>query len=147
MFRKIRKEDREFYINAVKDLYKSDAALHSIPENYIQKTFDELMKSDVYADAYIIEKDGEKAGYALLSKTFSQESGGMVVWLEEIYILPQYRSLGLGGEFIRFLKECNDFKRVRLELSNSNCRAYEAYKKYGFEIFDYKQMVYIKKEL
>ena len=104
MFRKIRKEDREFYINAVKDLYKSDAVLHSIPENYIQKTFDELMKSDVYADAYIIEKDGEKAGYALLSKTFSQESGGMVVWLEEIYILHQYISLGIGGEFIRFLK-------------------------------------------
>ena len=105
MFRKINQNDKDFYINSVKAFYSSDAVLHSIPESYITKTFDELMASDVYAECYIIEKEGERAGYALLAKTFSQEAGGIVVWLEEIYILPEFRSCGLGGKFLRFLKK------------------------------------------
>ena len=36
------------------------------------------------------------AGYALLAKTFSQEAGGLVVWLDEMYVRPAYRSKGLG---------------------------------------------------
>ncbi len=146
MFRKIEKQDKDFYINAVKDFYTSDAVVHNIPESYIEKTFDELMCSDNYASAYIIEKDGERAGYALLAKTFSQEAGGNVVWLEEIYILPQFRSCGLGGEFLSFLKEKVNVSRVRLELSKSNSRAMEVYKRHGFEILEYNQMIYEKKE-
>lgn len=143
MFRKINKNDKEFYITSVKAFYSSDAVLHGIPDEYIIKTFEELMKSDVYAEAFIIEKDNQKAGYALVSKTFSQEAGGMVLWLEELYILSEFRSCGLGGEFLKFLKEnSSDYAvRLRLELCQSNVRACEVYKRHGFEIFDYKQMV------
>ena len=146
MFRKLEKRDRDFYINAVKDFYISDAVVHNIPESFIEKTFDELMKSDNYASAYIIEKDGKRAGYALLAKTFSQEAGGIVIWLEEIYILPQFRSCGLGGEFLSFLKEKVSASRIRLELFKSNLRAMEVYKRHGFEILEYNQMIYEKKE-
>lgn len=147
MFRKIAQKDRDFYISSVKAFYSSDAVLHSIPESYITKTFEELMASNVYTECYIIEKDGERAGYALLAKTFSQEAGGMVVWLEEIYILPEFRSCGLGGKVLRFLKENMKASRLRLELCPSNSRACEVYKRHDFEILNYNQMIYDKKEL
>ncbi len=145
MFRKIQKKDKEFYINSANEFYNSDAVDHKIPIKNIEKTFNELMRSNEYAEGYIFEKDGEKVGYALLAKSFSQEAGGIVIWLEEIYILPQFRSLGLGGEFISFLKENQDCSRLRLELSQANNRAYNAYKKHGFEVLDYKQMIFDKK--
>lgn len=146
MFRKINQNDKDFYINSVKAFYSSEAVLHAIPETYITKTFDELMSSDVYAECYIIEKDGERAGYALLAKTFSQEAGGLVVWLEEIYILPEFRSCGLGGKFLAFLKDNLKAARLRLELCPSNSRACEVYKRHDFESLNYNQMIYEKKE-
>lgn len=146
MFRKITEKDREFYISSVKTFYNSDAVDHQIPESFIIKTFDELMKSDTYAEAYIIEHDDRNAGYALLAKTFSQEAGGIVVWLEEIFILPEFRSCGLGGEFFRFLKETCPAARLRLELCPSNNRACEVYKRHGFEVLNYNQMIFDKKE-
>lgn len=145
MFRKIQEKDKDFYINTACEFYNSDAVDHKIPLNYIENTFNELMRSEDYAEGYIFEKDGENAGYALLAKSFSQEAGGLVVWLEEIYILPQFRSLGLGGEFINFLKDNTNCTRLRLELCASNTKAYKAYQKHGFEVLDYKQMIFDKK--
>lgn len=74
---------------------------HPVPDSYLEKTFEECMKSDTYAELFILEWEGEIAGYGLIAKTFSQEAGGMVYWLEELYILEEYRSKGLGRGVFR----------------------------------------------
>lgn len=147
MFRKITENDKDFYLRTVKKFYSSEAVLQSIPESFISKTFNELMHSNVYAECYIIEQESKRIGYALLAKTFSQEAGGMVVWLEELYILPEFRSIGIGGKFLEFLKENLNVARLRLELCPSNSKACEVYKRHNFEILGYNQMIYDKKEL
>ncbi len=146
MFRKITENDREFYISSAKEFYRSDAVDHQIPEDFIVKTFEELMRANTYAEAYIIEQEGKRAGYALLAKSFSQEAGGMVLWLEEIFILPEFRSCGLGVQFLKFLKEDVPAVRLRLELCPSNTKACEIYKRNGFQILNYNQMIYDKQE-
>ena len=146
MIRKITENDREFYINSALEFYASEAVDHKIPDSYIEKTFDELMRSDVYAEGYIIEHDGQRAGYALLAKTFSQEAGGLVISLEELFILPAFRCCGLGGEFLRFLKENTTAARLRLELCPSNIKACDVYRRHGFEVLNYNQMIFDKKE-
>ncbi len=142
MIRKINETDKDFYINTVKAFYNSDAVLHSIPEKNIIKTFNELIKSETYAQCYIFEKDGEKAGYALLAKTFSQEAGGEVLWIDEIYILPEFRSKGIGSNFFNFIKENSNAARLRLEFCPSNQKAIEVYKRQGFLPLKYEQMIY-----
>lgn len=144
MIRRITLQDKDFYINCVKNFYGSDAVLHSIPDDFIQKTFDELMHSDTYAICYIFEKENKKEGYALLAKTFSQEAGGEVLWIDEIYVLPEYRNQGLGSEFFKFLKEKSNASRFRLEFCPDNTRAIEVYKNQGFKPLNYGQMYYGK---
>ena len=75
------------------------------------------MEHTPYASAYIIEQDGKTAGYALLARSFSQEAGGMVTWIEELYIRPEFQGHGLGTAFFQFLEAQNDgtVKRYRLE--------------------------------
>ena len=87
MIRPITSADRAQYITLCKEFYSGDAVLHPVPEDYFQRTFDALMEHTPYASAYIIEQDGKTAGYALLARSFSQEAGGMVTWIEELYIL------------------------------------------------------------
>lgn len=144
MIRKINKTDKDFYINSVKAFYSSDAVLHKIPEENIYRTFNELMNSETYAQCYIFEKDEKRAGYALLAKTFSQEAGGEVLWIDEIYILPQYRSQGIGNKFFEYLKTNTNVARLRLEFCPNNQKAIEVYKHQGFRPLEYEQMIYGK---
>lgn len=143
MIRKIRKEDKDEYVKMAKSFYISDAVDHNILEKHIQDTFDELMRSDEYAMAYIMELEGNTAGYALLARTFSQEAGGIVLWVEELYVKPEYRCRGLGHEFFSYLEKnlCTGVKRIRLETEESNKRAMAFYKSLGFKHLPYLQMI------
>lgn len=143
MIRKIRSGDREEYLKMARAFYDSDAVLFHVDTEYLEATFDELMRSDVYAECYIIEKDGETAGYGLLAKTFSQEAGGINVWLEELYIRDRFRSEGLGSEFFRFVENELPYpvKRFRLEVEEYNVRALSLYERLGYKRLDYVQLI------
>lgn len=143
MIRKIEPKDREIYIKLALKFYSSDAVNHSIPKKYIEDSFDEMMRSDVYLNGYIIEHEGKIVGYALISKTFSCEGGGLTVWIEEAFVLSEYRSLGLGGELFSSLERIYgcELARMRLEVTPDNERAKSLYRRLGFDVLPYRQMV------
>ena len=91
---------------------------------------------------YLIENGGQTAGYALLALTFSNEAGGDVVWLDEIYIRPEFQGKGLGNEFFDFLeKEFASAARFRLEVESDNEGAVRLYKRRGFRPLEYVQFI------
>ena len=143
MIRKMTENDRELYIRMAEEFYSSDAVLHPVPHEYFERTADEALRSDAYAEIYLLEYEGRTAGYGLTARTFSQEAGGQVLWIEELYIREEYRSRGLGREFFSFIEEKNSGKiaRLRLEVEEENTRAISLYKRLGYEVLDYKQMV------
>lgn len=141
MFRKINENDRDIFMSLTKEFYMSEAVMHSVPERNRINTWNELMRSEQYAQCFIFEYEGETAGYALLSKTFSQEAGGMVIWIEELYILPQFRSKGLAKEFFDYILSMKNISRVRLEVEPDNERAIKLYKSVGFEVLPYVQYI------
>lgn len=143
MVRKIKPGDRGIYIALVQQFYSSDAVQHAIPRAHIEATFEEMMQSDVYAEGYIATHDGQPAGYALIAKTFSCEGGGLTVWIEEAFILPEYRSLGLGSELFSAIEAeyGQTLARMRLEIEPGNKRAKNLYQKLGFKELPYRQMV------
>lgn len=143
MVRKVTPQDKEMYLSLTEKFYQSDAVSHNIPLKSRLNTWDEIMRSDEYADCYFVIKDGDVAGYMLLAYTFSQEAGGKTAWIEEIYILPEFRSMGLGNELFDFIKaEIEpDCARLRLEVEADNIRAKKLYKSLGFKQLEYEQMI------
>jgi len=141
MIRKIRESDKEKFIEMSKDFYSSDVVFRNIPEKFHFDAFEELMRSDEYAECYIFEVEGEIAGYALLAKTYSREAGGNTVWIEELYVLPQYRGKGIGTKFFDCLFEKIPAARYRLEVEPENERAVKLYKEKGFYYLPYQQMI------
>ncbi len=141
--RKIQASDKDAYFAMAKDFYNTEAVLFPIADSHYENTFDELMRSDTYAVCYIFELDGELAGYSLLAKTYSQEAGGIVIWIDEIYVKPAFRGRGIGHSFLEFLikNKPDEVKRFRLETERENEGAVKLYKSFGFEFFDYDQMV------
>ncbi len=143
MVRKVELGDRDAYIGLVQQFYDSDAVQHTIPRENIEATFDEMMRSDVYAQGYLLIHNDKPAGYALIAKTFSCEGGGLTVWIEEAFICAQYRSLGLGRALFAAIEAeyGPSLARMRLEITPDNLRAKSLYQKLGFQEFPYLQMV------
>lgn len=143
MIRKLTADDKEIYIGMAEEFYHSDAVLAPIPRTFIERTVEEALRSDTYAEIFLFEYEGETAGYALIAKTFSQEAGGMVWWIEEVYIRELFRSKGLGREFFEYIENHKDegVARLRLEVEEENIRAVSLYERLGYKVLDYMQMV------
>ena len=65
----------------------------------------------------------------------------MVVWIEELYLRPDFRSHGIGSEFFAFLEQEHPAARYRLEIEPDNERAAKLYRSRGYEVLPYVQMI------
>lgn len=141
VFRRITQGDRALYYHYADVFYHTDVVNAPVPVENYARTFDEMMRSDDYVWGYIFEHEGATCGFALLSRTFSQEAGGASVTLEEIYIDPEYRGRGLATELFTYLKQQDWIMRLRLEVEDDNEGAKRLYERMGFELLPYLQMV------
>jgi ribosomal protein S18 acetylase RimI-like enzyme len=139
MVRPVEKKDRSIFLELTAEFWNTPAVHTKIPSVYHEKTFDLIMKGTPYLAAYLISYNETVVGYGLLSFTYSNEAGGMVVWLEEVYIREAYRGRGLGNEYLRFIsdKYRETAAWLRLEISPENNKAKKLYEK-----FDYRPMPY-----
>lgn len=134
MIRKFVPEDREDYIRFSTEFYNSSAVDKPVPREHFEQGFDEMMRSDVYVQGYMLVCDGNNVGYCVTMKTYSVEAGGITIWIDELFVLEEYRSKGLGRELFKYIEENGDKKlrRIRLEVELENGRAISLYKKMGF---------------
>ncbi len=141
MIRKIKEKDREIFYEFTKSFYSSPVVMSDIPDEFHKDFFDEILKSDTYADGFMIEYENKPVGYAVTAKTYSHEAGGRVVWLEELYIEEEYRGKGLGKEFFAFLESYYPFAvRFRLEAEEDNKKALNLYESLGYKRMEYIQL-------
>lgn len=134
--------DRAEYCRMAHDFYRCGVTDHVIPDSHIEKTADTVLSGTPYAAIYMLEADGELVGYALLAITWSQEGGGETIWIEELYILPQFRGKGYGTTFFSELRQTYPHAaRFRLEVEPDNDGAKALYGRMGYEILNYGQMV------
>ena len=142
MIRKFVPEDREDYIRFSTEFYNSSAVDKPVPREHFEQGFDEMMRSDVYVQGYMLVCDGNNVGYCVTMKTYSVEAGGITIWIDELFVLEEYRSKDLGRELFKYIEENGDKKlrRIRLEVELENGRAISLYKKMGFEPAPYDGM-------
>lgn len=82
----------------------------------------------------LIERAGEPVGYIALAYGFSIEFNGRDCFLDEIYVAPEHRGLGLGRAVIRAAREDlirRGFKAMHLEVLTTN-EAARLYEREGF---------------
>ena len=140
--RRIKTTDKDEYINLVTEFYNSDAVLAPVDSSHFDKTFAELMRSSERVVCYVADIDGKLAGYALIARFFSQEAGGEVAWLDEIYIRDEFRGKGAGTAIInKVFEDFKDAAAFRLEIEPENEGAERLYKRLGFQKLDYEQRI------
>lgn len=140
-FRQLGAGDKQVYVSLASAFYQSEAVLHPVPMQNIENTFAELTARDTYVECWLCEEEAEAIGFLLVAKTFSQESGGMVTWIEELYLKEAYRGAGRGKEMMRFIETQFPASRFRLEAEPENTNAIRLYQKSGYRELPYIQYV------
>lgn len=142
-FRKFTENDRDLFFSMVKKFYAPPAVLHFPSDEVMMSGFDAALEIPDLVKGYVLEYDGKTAGYSIVSMKFETEVGGMAAWIEELFVEEEYRSKGIGSAFFEHLKSelSGKIKRIRLEVGDENDGAKNLYKRLGFEMLDYRQMV------
>lgn len=141
-FKQVTEENRIDYLELVEEFYATDAVLFDVNRKNFEDCFQELMRSNEYTFCHLFILDSKIVGYALIAKTYSQEAGGIVWWVEEIYIRPEAQSQGIGTTYFQYLvkNKPENVKRIRLEVEKENEAAVCLYKRWGFQFLGYDQM-------
>ena len=138
--RKMREDDREVIINMMRGFYASPCVYTNGSEEIFKADFDACVSGSPYLEGYVFEKDGTIIGYGMLAKSFSTEFGKKCIWIEDIFIIEEYRGLGIGSKFFKFIEECYSDVIFRLEVEEENKRAISVYEKNGFDYLPYLEM-------
>jgi ribosomal protein S18 acetylase RimI-like enzyme len=78
---------------------------------------------------------GGTVGVACVSYSWTVERGGMVAWLDELYVVPAMREHGIGNELLAGViatAGAAGCRTVELEVETSHARAEHLYRRHGF---------------
>jgi ribosomal protein S18 acetylase RimI-like enzyme len=89
----------------------------------------------------IFESKNTIAGYAILTFYWSNEYHGVVAILDELYVIPEYRSQGIATQFIEYLAQNKEYALLQLEVFKKNTKALKLYQRNNFEIVDRHFMI------
>ncbi len=135
--------DENHFYDMVKKFYNSSAVDHKIPDYHAERTFKLLMSNTPYARCFIAaDENNIPRGYCLCSITWSNEAGGLCVWIDELMVDESIRCQGIGQMLIATVGETYpNAARFRLEVTSENTHAIKLYEGLGFSKLNYKQMV------
>lgn len=124
------RDDVPVILNFVRDLARYERA-----EREVIAT-EELLHSSLFgqtchAHALMAEYEGRPVGFALYFFSFSTWQGKPGLYLEDLYVAPEYRKLGLGRMILKTLAqialehECGRFEWSVLDWNEPSIRFYE----------------------
>lgn len=117
--------------------YSSNSIDYIIPEQNLKKNFNMCINKNPYVRGLIIETAEEIVGFALLNFSYSNEMGGLILYIDEIFILPQFQGCGIFRKLFSFIElEYNNVAGYFLEVVQSNTHAIDIYKHFGFELVE-----------
>jgi len=105
----------------------------------VRRALEEFFGHPQYGRAWLIEADGNTAGYVILTLGFSFEYRGRDGFIDELYIEPEFRRRGLALRAMEFVEDCAremGVNALHLEVDRTNEAALELYRKAKYEDHD-----------
>lgn len=133
--------DSQAVLEMMRVFYDSPAVFHTASDDVLKRDIADCVSDMPYVSGYIFEVDGVLAGYAMTAICYTTEYGGICIWLEDLYLKPEYRGQDIPSQFFRYIEEQHpEAVRFKLEVEKENERAIAVYKKNGYGISPYFEM-------
>lgn len=135
-YRQFKPSDSEAVAEMIMNLYREDPSDRPMLPQKIADTFDSLTSHPDRGCILVLEHENGIAGYSIIINFWSNEFGGNVSFIDELYIKKEFRGKGIGKNFIKYLAE-NKFGNavaLRLEVTPENKKARKLYESIGFKL-------------
>jgi GNAT superfamily N-acetyltransferase len=125
-------------LELIRELARFERLEHEV-ESTVELLHEALFGPRPAAGALLARCNGELAGYAIYFFTFSSFVGRPGIWLEDIYVRPQFRQRGLGRGLVEAVarvgaqRGCGRYEWTAL---NWNTGALEFYRGLGAQAMD-----------
>ena len=117
---------REFYAEAAFELPEAQAA----------RTVERLLSAPELGAIWLMHADREPAGFVVLTVAFSMEYGALRGFVDDLFVAPRFRRLGLATDGLAAVKRScaeRDVRALLVETSLTNEPAMRTYLRAGFE--------------
>jgi GNAT superfamily N-acetyltransferase len=117
-------------------LYGEDEAASGVDRARFPLTIRTLVLDPSRGRIVLFEEEISVQGYAVLIPFWSNEFGGNLVLIDELFVKAEARSRGIGRGFLEFVANSRPFDAVGaiLEVSPRNSRARRLYESAGFAL-------------
>ena len=138
MWRVATESDDQTIVSMCLELNSEDPGPAPIAPEQVRRTLSTLRKQPHRGCTVVCTIDRRVVGYALLISFWSNELGGEVCNIDELYVAPQYRSAGLATNLLRRLAEGEPSLwpakpvALALEVAPQNHRAMALYRRLQF---------------
>lgn len=135
-YRQFKTADSDAVAGLIQSLYQEDPSDRPMLPQKIQGTFDSLTRHPDRGCIMVLEYENGIAGYSIIINFWSNEFGGNVSFIDELYIKKEFRGMGIGTDFIKYLAEnkFGDAVALRLEVTPDNKKARKLYESLGFKL-------------
>jgi ribosomal protein S18 acetylase RimI-like enzyme len=139
MWRVASTSDDEAAVSMCTALNAEDPGATLVPPEQVLATLAKLRAEPNRGRAVVCDVDGHTVGYALLISFWSNELGGEVCSIDELFVAHRYRGRGLATALLGSLVEGNPSlwpakpAALALEVSLQNERALALYERLGFQ--------------
>jgi GNAT superfamily N-acetyltransferase len=101
----------------------------------VEKLLSTLLSQPQFGALWLAMVGRDPVGYAIFTFMFSLEHRGMMAEIDELFVLPEMRSHGLGAALLAASEKdlhARGFVRLQLQIDRGNRRARAFYKRHGF---------------
>lgn len=138
MWRVAKASDDEAISSMCMALNAEDPGSNPIQPQQVRRTIAKLREEPNRGRAVVCDAEGRTVGYALLISFWSNELGGEVCNIDELFVAPQYRGRGLATALLEGLADKEQSlwpvrpAALALEVTSQNERAHALYDRLGF---------------
>ena len=104
----------------------------------------EFISNENLGKAWLIHQDAMVIGYVILTFIFSFEYQGRIAFIDELYVIENFRGKGIGKQTIDFIKNeatLLNVKLLYLEVEHHNENAQKLYLANDFDVHNRKLLI------
>ena len=119
-----------------------------LEKSSVKKGINAVFKDSSKGKYYVAEENDRIVGSLLTTNEWSDWKNGIILWIQSVYIIPEYRRKGIFKLMYSYLKkmveESNGLIGLRLYVNKTNIIAQRTYEKIGMDSEHYKLYEWIK---
>jgi len=125
---------REEVVEMMRQLYDEDRSGRDVDHSRFTSGIEHLVAHPSAGQIVLFREGSALRGYALLVPYWSNEFGGTLLFVDELFVAAEFRGRGIGKSFFRYLERERPFGPVALALgvNPGNDRARRLYESLVF---------------